>query len=337
MEFELWFLLVVPILFLAGWWCRGKDQQHRDKERQSRAYFKGVNLLLNDQPDKAIDALIEVVKLDPETIELHHALGNLFSRRGEFDRAVRIHNHLFNRADLPNSERLLALYELGYDYLKAGLFDRAEDSFTRLMNEPEYRLDAMRALLKIFCTEKEWFKAIEMAARLETEAGENHQVDVAHYYCELADASLRQKKLEEAKEFLKQALNSDRHSVRALIALGDIAMLEQDAESALNYWTRIEQVSPDHLTLVIARMAQAYEQSGQHEQAINIVQRAFSDHSGPEMLLLASDFIAKTEGPQAAQHLLKDALTNNPNLLAFELLAEMRLKSAPTIWNCNCL
>lgn len=329
MEFELWYLLIVPILFFAGWWCRGKDQQHRDKERQSRAYFKGVNLLLNDQPDKAIDALIEVVKLDPETIELHHALGNLFSRRGEFDRAVRIHNHLVNRADLSNSERSLALYELGQDYLKAGIFDRAEEGFNRLMNEPEYRLDAMRALLKIFCTEKEWFKAIEMAARLEKEAGENHQIDVAHYYCELADGSLRQKKLEEAKEFLKQALNSDRQSVRALIALGDIAMLEQNAELALSYWTRVEQVSPDHMALVIARMAQAYEQIGHHEQATNIVHRALSDYPGPETLLIASEFIAKTEGPQAAQHLLKEALTNNPNLLAFELLAEMRLKERP--------
>lgn len=329
MEFELWYFLAAPILFVAGWWCRGKDQQHRDKERQSRAYFKGVNLLLNDQPDKAIDALIEVVQLDPETIELHHALGNLFSRRGEFDRAVRIHNHLFNRADLPNSERSLALCELGHDYLKAGIFDRAEESFERLMDEPEYRLEAMRALLKIYCTEKEWFKAIEMAARLEKEAGENHQNDVAHYYCELSDGALRQKKLEEAKEFLKQALQSDRQSVRALIALGDIAMLSGDAELALSYWNRVEQVSADYLTLVISRMAQAYEKIGHHEQAANIVHRALSNQPGPETLLIASEFIAKTEGSQAAQSLLKEALTNRPNLLAFVLLAEMRLKEHP--------
>ncbi len=329
MEFELWYLLAAPILFVAGWWCRGKDQQHRDKERQSHAYFKGVNLLLNDQPDKAIDALIEVVKLDPETIELHHALGNLFSRRGEFDRAVRIHNHLFNRADLPNSERSLALCELGHDYLKAGIFDRAEASFDRLMNEPEYRLEAMRALLKIYCTEKEWFKAIEMAARLEKEAGENHQVEVAHYYCELADGSIRAKKFEEAKEFLKQALQADRQSVRALITLGDLAMLQQDTDLALSYWNKVEQVSPDHLMLVIARMAQAYEQSGRHEQAAGLVQRILTEQPSPETLLMASEFIAKSEGPAAAQRLLKEALTNQPSLLAYGLLAEMRLKEHP--------
>ena len=121
MELELWYLIAVPALFVAGWWLRGLDQRQRDNERRPETYYKGINLLLNEQPDKAIDAFIEVVKLDPETIELHHALGNLFCRRGEFDRAIRIHNHLLNRADLPAQERSLALFELANDYLKAGL------------------------------------------------------------------------------------------------------------------------------------------------------------------------------------------------------------------------
>ena len=141
MEFELWYLIVVPVLFVAGWWFRGLDQRQREKEHEPATYYKGINLLLNDQPDKAIDAFIEVVRLDPETIELHHALGNLFSRRGEFDRAVRIHNHLLNREDLPEHERSLALFELGNDYLKAGIYDRAEDSFQRLLKEPEYHFE----------------------------------------------------------------------------------------------------------------------------------------------------------------------------------------------------
>lgn len=216
MEFELWYLIVVPVLFVAGWWFRGLDQRQRETERQPGTYYKGINLLLNDQPDKAIDAFIEVVKLDPETIELHHALGNLFSRRGEFDRAVRIHNHLLNREDLPAHERALALFELGNDYLKAGIYDRAEDSFKRLLNEPEYHLDAMRALLKIYCTEKEWEKAIEIANTLEKQAGENHQVEVGHFYCELAAIQMRGKHFDKAREELNKALKVDRHSVRAL-------------------------------------------------------------------------------------------------------------------------
>src|SRR5512135_3935237 len=105
MEFEAWLLIFLPLLFAAGWFARGFESRVRlnDQATAPRSIFRGLNLLLNEQPDKAIDAFIEVVKLDPETIELHHALGNLFRRRGELDRAVRIHTHLLNRADLPAS------------------------------------------------------------------------------------------------------------------------------------------------------------------------------------------------------------------------------------------
>ena len=147
-ELELWYLVLLPLLFAAGWWLRGFDAKQRsgDADGGPRAYFRGLNYLLNEQPDKAIDAFVEVVKLDPETIDLHFALGNLFRRRGEVDRAVRIHTHLLNRADLPSRSRAEALAELGHDYLKGGLLDRAEDTFTRLLDEPRHRVDALRAL-----------------------------------------------------------------------------------------------------------------------------------------------------------------------------------------------
>lgn len=329
MEFELWYLIVVPVLFVAGWWFRGLDQRQRETERQPGTYYKGINLLLNDQPDKAIDAFIEVVKLDPETIELHHALGNLFSRRGEFDRAVRIHNHLLNREDLPAHERALALFELGNDYLKAGIYDRAEDSFKRLLNEPEYHLDAMRALLKIYCTEKEWEKAIEIANTLEKQAGENHQVEVGHFYCELAAIQMRGKHFDKAREELNKALKVDRHSVRALMMLGDLSMLEKDPQTALQYWAKVETVSPEHLTLVMAAMAQAYDAIGQHEQALNLIHRALDDHSSAETLSIALDLITKSEGEEAGKKLLQEELARRPSLWAYEKLSELKLKDNP--------
>ena len=150
-EFELWYLILLPALFAAGWWLRGVDARARGADPQTapRSMFRGLNYFLNEQPDKAIDAFIEVVKLDSETIELHHALGNLFRRRGEIDRAVRIHTHLFNRADLPAAERANALAELGQDFLKGGLLDRAEDAYLKLRDEPRHRLDALRSLARI--------------------------------------------------------------------------------------------------------------------------------------------------------------------------------------------
>lgn len=329
MEFELWYLIVVPLLFIAGWWFRGLDQRQREQEQRPGTYYKGINLLLNDQPDKAIDAFIEVVKLDPETIELHHALGNLFSRRGEFDRAVRIHNHLLNREDLPSHERSLALFELGNDYLKAGIYDRAEESFQRLLKEPEYRLDAMRSLLKIYCTEKEWNKAIEVANTLEKQAGENHQVEMGHFHCELAALEMRAKRFDQAKLELEKALQVDRKSVRALIMLGNLSMLNNDPNAALQYWAQVEKVSPEHLTLVMVQIAQAYEAVGQHDQAMNLINRALEDHSSVETLSIALDLIIKSEGEKAAEKFLKEELERRPTLWAYEKLSELRLKANP--------
>ena len=329
MEFELWYLIVVPLLFIAGWWFRGLDQRQREQEQRPGTYYKGINLLLNDQPDKAIDAFIEVVKLDPETIELHHALGNLFSRRGEFDRAVRIHNHLLNREDLPSHERSLALFELGNDYLKAGIYDRAEESFQRLLKEPEYRLDAMRSLLKIYCTEKEWNKAIEVANTLEKQAGENHQVEMGHFHCELAALEMRAKHFDQAKLELEKALQVDRKSVRALIMLGNLSMLNNDPNAALQYWAQVEKVSPEHLTLVMVQIAQAYEAIGQHDQAMNLINRALEDHSSVETLSIALDLIIKSEGEKAAEKFLKEELERRPTLWAYEKLSELRLKANP--------
>lgn len=329
MEFELWYLIVVPLLFIAGWWFRGLDQRQREQEQRPGTYYKGINLLLNDQPDKAIDAFIEVVKLDPETIELHHALGNLFSRRGEFDRAVRIHNHLLNREDLPSHERSLALFELGNDYLKAGIYDRAEESFQRLLKEPEYRLDAMRSLLKIYCTEKEWNKAIEVANTLEKQAGENHQVEMGHFHCELAALEMRAKHFDQAKLELEKALQVDRKSVRALIMLGNLSMLNNDPNAALQYWAQVEKVSPEHLTLVMVQIAQAYEAIGQHDQAMNLINRALEDHCSVETLSIALDLIIKSEGEKAAEKFLKEELERRPTLWAYEKLSELRLKANP--------
>src|SRR5580704_13335300 len=134
MEFETWWLLSIPVFFGLGWIAARVDITQLLSESRSlpNGYFKGLNFLLNEQPDKAIDAFIEVVKLDPETTELHFALGNLFRRRGETERAIRVHQNLLKRADLPTNERDHALYELGQDFLKAGLLDRAEETFKEI-------------------------------------------------------------------------------------------------------------------------------------------------------------------------------------------------------------
>ncbi len=169
MDFEFWWLIGFPIFFGLGWLAARIDIKHLLTESRAlpRAYFKGLNFLLNEQPDKAIEAFIEVVKVDPETVDLHFALGGLFRRRGETERAIRMHKNLLERSDLAADQRVQALFELGHDYLKAGLLDRAEEVFVRLRDSAQ-RLEALRRLLEIYQQEKDWQRAIETARALET-------------------------------------------------------------------------------------------------------------------------------------------------------------------------
>src|ERR1700680_270062 len=187
MDLDFWWLLVIPIAFALGWMASRYDLKTLLSENANlpRSYFRGLNFLLNEQPDQAIDAFIEVVKLDPETIELHFALGSLFRRRGETDRAIRIHQNLLSRADLPETEHDHALYELGQDFLKAGLLDRAEETFARL-DSREHALGAQRALLTIYEIEKDWAKAIKTAEILEHMGATPLIKEIAQFHCELA-------------------------------------------------------------------------------------------------------------------------------------------------------
>jgi len=164
MEIEYWWLLALPLFFAMGWLAARIDIKHLLTESRAlpRSYFKGLNFLLNEQPDKAIEAFIEVVKVEPQTIELHFALGSLFRRRGEVERAIRMHQNLVERDDLPEQQKLDALYELAQDYLKAGLLDRAEELFARLKGTTHSEA-ALRYLLDIYEQEKDWLKAIDIA------------------------------------------------------------------------------------------------------------------------------------------------------------------------------
>src|SRR5205085_5568566 len=219
---QLWWLIGFAIFFVLGWLAARVDIRQVVQESRSlpRSYFKGLNFLLNEQPDKAIEAFIEVVKVDPETIELHFALGSLFRRRGEYDRAIRMHQNLLERADLADDQRVTALAELGQDYLKAGILDRAEEVFKKL--EKSAQAAAARThLLEIYEQEKDWNRAIEMQRSLDADPRE-----LAQYYCELAASEAASSRPDAARKHLEAALEANRKCVRASLQLGD---LEKDA------------------------------------------------------------------------------------------------------------
>ena len=326
MDFELWYLVVLPLLFAVGWWARGYEARVRaaDQAVAPRSLFRGLQLLLSDQPDRAIDAFIEVVKLDPETIELHYALGSLFRRRGEIDRAVRIHNYLLGRADLPQAERSNALAELGRDYLKGGMLDRAENVFTRLLEERVHRFEALRSLLRVYQMERDWKRAIECAGRLESEAGESHQVATAHFCCELAEQALAGGDLPGAVAQLEAALQANRKSVRAAILAGDVALKRDQRSSAISYWLRVIDESPEYAPLVMERLMAAMQADSRRVDAVAVLLRSLQEHPSIDALDVGVRWIRQWEGASAAETLLRDELKRHPSLLGFERLLSIR-------------
>ena len=327
MEIEFWHLLALPFLFVAGWLARGFESRVNETDNAAlpRSYFRGLNHLLNDQPDKAIDAFIEVVRLDPETIELHQALGNLFRRRGEFDRAVRIHTHLLNRADLPARQRSQALEELGQDYLKAGLLDRAEDSFVQLLEDRHHRFDALRALVRIYQTEREWLKAVDCARKLEGEAGESHHVAISHYYCELASDALARNALDDAQQAIDQALAANRKSVRALILNGDVAARRGEPQEALRQWRRVEDASAEYVPLIAARVADAMAADGREQEALEWLGNALHEAPSIDLLDVVAHRATAWRGAGVAEKLIAQETQRHPSLLGFERLLEARM------------
>lgn len=332
MEFELWYLIAVPILFAAGWWLRGVDLKQRKKAAQGldEHYAKGLSLLLSDDPvktDKAIDLFIEAVRLDPETIELHHALGNLFRRRGQFDRAIRIHSFLVNRAELPAAERGTALAELALDYLKAGMYDRAEGAYEQLAGFKGREAEALDALMHIYCTEHEWMKAVETAERLQ-KSGKDLHVEISHYYCELANLARMTRDATRAGEFVNDALKANPANARALSLAADLAFDAGKTDEALKAWGEIEKVKPSYAPLIAAKKADVLAETDK-TAAMNYLKDVFEKSGSIDVLQAAVARMSVWADAPAAAAFAGDALKKRPSLSAFAVLCNLRSKANP--------
>ncbi|CAN7500248.1 lipopolysaccharide assembly protein LapB [Pseudoduganella sp. LjRoot289] len=330
MEFELWWLLGMPIFFGLGWVAARVDIRQLVSESRTlpRGYFKGLNFLLNDQPDKAIDAFIEIVRLDPETADMHFALGNLFRRRGETERAIRVHQNLLSRPDLPAEQKAHAEFELGMDYLKAGLLDRAEETFKRLV-DTQYGVQARRSLLEIFQREKEWPRAIEAAVGLQESGAGARQKEISQFYCEMAQDALVHIHPEEALQLLEQALQADRTSVRATILVGDAQLAQGDVEAALATWRRVEQQSVPHVALVAQRIMDGYRKVGRPQEGVSLLKSYLEQASSIDLLEVVFKAVIELEGVDAAKELVSAELRRTPTLLGLDKLLEARMMDAP--------
>ena len=345
MEIELWWLLVLPLFFGFGWLAARIDIKHVVSESRTlpRSYFTGLNFLLNEQPDKAIEAFLEAAKIDPETVELHFALGSLFRRRGETDRAIRVHKHLIDRdaslSQLSEDQRLHALSELGQDYLKAGLLDRAEEIFLKLRGTQRDE-EALRNLLEIYQQEKDWEKAIAIAEQMPGHAEHLWQKQIAEFHCELAASDLLNSRLDATRTRLEAALAANRRCVRATLMLGELetkvgaggtaqAGHAANLETALAIWQTIEQQNPVFLSLAAEKMMATYRDLGREQVGVDLLRGYLERHASLDLLDAVFQAELKVRGPESAYVLVRDELRRNPTLLGLDKLLEAQILLAP--------
>lgn len=330
MEIQLWWLLALPAFFALGWIAARIDIKHLVRESRAlpRSYFKGLNFLLNEQPDKAIEAFIEAAAVDPETIELHFALGNLFRRRGETDRAIRVHQNLIERDTLTEEQRLQALAELGQDFLKAGLLDRAEEIFVKLRGTSRDE-EALRILLEIYQQEKEWQKAIAIADELPDHANHQWVKEVANFHCELAANALLGENPEDALKHLELAIAINRKCTRATILQGDMAMQQGDPAAAIEHWKRIEQQNPVYLALIAGKLVEAYRSLDKEEAGLQLLRSYLDQYSSLDLLDAVFQAELANRGAESAYVLVRNELRRNPTLLGLDKLLEAQLLTSP--------
>jgi lipopolysaccharide assembly protein B len=326
----LWFLL--PLAAVSGWLIGRFGNRRRESaaaaEDLRSNYFKGINYLLNEQPDKAIEAFIKVLEVDSETVETHLALGNLYRRRGEVDRAIRIHQNLIARPSLESEQRSEALLELGHDYLSAGLLDRAENLLEELADSSEYRVQALRQLIDIYEQEKDWNKAIASARLLEKATGNELGPVIAHYQCELAGQFRESGDTDAALDMLKKALATHARCVRASILEGEILSELEEHDRALRAYQRIEEQDADYVPEAIERIQQCYRALNRPGEMDRYL-RGLMDHYGwiTPMLALA-DLTREREGAQGAIAFISDHLRRRTSVRGLDRLLELELEHA---------
>lgn len=251
MTFQVYWLLLLPLFFGLGWVAARIDIRHILTESRvlPASYFRGLNFLINEQTDQAIEAFVEVARADQQTTELYFVLGSLFRKRGEVDRATRLHKILLDRTDMTQIQRDSATYELGLDYLKAGLLDRAEPLFNSLLNSDQI-ISALEQLLYIYVAERNWLKAIDVSSLLTQHGVPNQEQVRIHYFCELAQSELHLNNAPEAQKHLSQALQLQKNHPRILILQGQIYLHENNRVQALETWNLLEKVAPNTLFLI---------------------------------------------------------------------------------------
>lgn len=319
LELTLLFLLL-PLAAATGWWAarrRGRGFESQSSSLSS-SYFRGLNYLLNEQPDKAIEVFLEIAEINQDTVETHLALGNLFRRRGEMDKAIRFHKHIMTRPNLTDEQRSLALFELGEDYMQAGLLDRAERLFRELIERDASVQVPTRQLLAIYQQEKDWEQAIAMARNLRDGTVDRDAL-IAQFYCEQAQEAIDADDATLARQVLRQARRYDPRNPRARLLEGDLAWNEEEWARASDHYRAACDLDPDCVLQVLDRLGQCHQRLQDRSGLENWLDELL-ERSPMTTPLLALARLRSANDPQGAADLVLDHMARRPTVRGLEYL-----------------
>ncbi|KLN45651.1 lipopolysaccharide assembly protein LapB [Providencia vermicola] len=329
--FELLFLLL-PVAAAYGWYM-GRRSAQQDKQlhanRLSRDYVTGVNFLLSNQQDKAVDLFLDMLKnYDSSAFEAHLTLGNLFRSRGEVERAIRIHQSLVESASLSFEQRLLATQQLGRDYMTAGVYDRAENMFQQLTDEVDFKQSALQSLLNIYQLTSEWSKAIDVAGKL-VKLGHNElREQIAHFYCELAVQQLASDDLDDAQALLNKAEQADKNCARVSIMKGRIFIEQSAYEKAIHVLKQVYDQDRELVTETLPLLHDCYQRTGQLDEWEDYLRQCVAGNSGAIAELYLADIIVEKQNHEAAANYINDQIQRHPTMRLFYRLMDYHLEEA---------
>ncbi len=323
--------LLLPLAAFSGWYIARRGSERSSGARVSELstnYFRGLNYLLNEQQDKAIEVFLKLADVNSNTVETHLALGNLFRRRGEVDRAIRVHQNLIARPNLDDSEKTVALLELGEDYMRAGLLDRAEILFTDLVAMNAHAPPALKHLISIYQHERDWRKAIDHARRLEEVSGESQGTIISQFYCELAERAFAQGDCDEALANLDNARKAQPDCTRASLILGRIEAARDRLDESIAAFEHVAQCDIDYIPEILTPLLEGYRRAGRMDDAEAFLVDITERYKGVSPVIALAKLYAGTRGEPAAIAFLNEALRQRPSVRALMTLIDVNLHTA---------
>ena len=322
---------LLPVAALSGWWI-GRRRVHSSSNGSGRGlssdYFAGLNFLLNEQPDKAIDVFIKMLEVNSDTVETYLALGNLFRRRGESDRAIRIHQNLIARPTLNKEQRTQALFELGKDYMRAGFLGRAENIFMELIDDKIHRVPALKNLLDIYQQERDWDKAMATARKIESSSSQRMSVEIAQYCCELAENAMKASDQKGAMKLLKRALSHDKNCARANLLIGSIDKRNGNFKGALKAYKQIEQQDATYLSEALEPMVECHQALNRIDEMADYLNHVLRQYDGLTPIVAMSEVTRLQKDEKAAVDQIMQSLQKTPSISGLNQLIKLKMINA---------